>query len=123
MDKTDRRKEGRYICSGRVTMNPIPGAIHRGRIVNISLGGCLIELQSPLSLSRNSLVELTIQAKGIGLRVQGNVMAARRRAPACVSISFSRLSSRSSFALHELIGELVWLYPYCRHRVTLRKLE
>lgn len=123
MDRIDRRKEGRYICSGRVTMNPIPGTIHRGRIVNISFGGCLIELQSPLSLSRDSLVELTIQAKGIGLRVQGNVMAARRRVPACVCISFSRFSTRSSLALRELIGELVWLYPYSRHRVTLRKIE
>jgi hypothetical protein len=107
MDRPERRKEARYVCFGQVKLDRTrPGIILRGRVVDLSLGGCLIQMQSPVDVCPGASVELTIQAKGTPLRMMGSIKSAGEQSSGLIGISFTRLSSRGRFELKELIAEL-----------------
>lgn len=107
MDRPERRKEPRYVCFGQVKLDRTrPGIILRGRIIDLSLGGCLIQMQLPLDVCPGAAVELTIQAKGTPLRMMGSIKSAGKQSSGLIGISFTKLSARGRFELNELIAEL-----------------
>jgi hypothetical protein len=107
MDKPERRKEPRFLCFGQVKLDRTrPGVILRGRVIDLSLGGCLIQMQSPVDVCPDAAVELTIQARGTPLRMMGNIKSAGKQLSGLIGISFTKLSARGRFELNELIAEL-----------------
>ena len=104
--QTERRKEPRYLCLGHVTLVRLPGLSWTGRILDLSLGGCLIEIRSFVYAAPGSAIELTVQAGGAALRVMGKVSFADRPEPGRIGISFTQLSKRGQRALEELIAKL-----------------
>jgi hypothetical protein len=121
MELQERRKEARYLCFGQVKLHRIPGIVRSGRIIDLSLGGCLIEMRSPVSVSQGAAIELAVQMKGAALRMLGNVSFIDRPRPGLIGISFVRLSERGQLQLSELVAEL-GLVPACnRNRLSLRR--
>lgn len=106
MELLERRKEARYLCYGQVRMNRIPGVARSGRIVDLSRGGCLIEMRLPVYVSQGSAIELAVQTRGIALRIQGKVAFVDRTRPGQIGITFERLSERGQVQLSELVNEL-----------------
>lgn len=107
MNRPERRKEPRYTCHGQVKLDrTCPGVVLHGRIVDLSLGGCLIEMQSAADVYPDSTVELTVQTKGTALRMMGKIKSAGEGQAGLIRISFTRLSERGQFELNELIAEL-----------------
>lgn len=106
MTASERRKEPRYLCFGQVKLNRLPGAILPGRIIDLSLGGCLIAMQRPAPVSQGSIVELTIQTRGTALRMIGVITFVGRQAPRWMGISFEKMSKRGQLQLAEVIAEL-----------------
>jgi hypothetical protein len=121
MELLERRKEARYLCFGQVKLNRIPGIVRSGRIIDLSHGGCLIELRLPLYVSQGCSIELTVQMKGIALRVLGNVAFVDRSRPGLIGISFVRLSERGQVQLSELVAELGLAPARNRNRLPLRR--
>lgn len=121
MELQERRKEARYLCFGQVKLNRIPGIVRAGRIIDLSRGGCLIEIRLPVYVSQGSAIELTVQMKGIALRVLGNVAFVDRVRPGLIGISFVRLSERGQMQLSELVAELGMVPARNRNRLPLRR--
>jgi hypothetical protein len=121
MDFLERRKEARYICYGQVRMNRIPGVARSGRIVDLSRGGCLIEMRLPIYVSQGTAVELSVQTKGIALRMQGKVAFVDRTRPGQIGISFERLTERGQAQLSELVAEFGMNPARNRNGLAVRK--
>jgi len=121
MELLERRKEARYLCFGQVKLHRAPGIVRSGRIVDLSLGGCLIEIRSPVSVAPGSAVELAVQMKGAALRASGHVTFIDRPRPGLIGISFVRLSERGQLQLAELVAELGLIPARNRNRLPLRR--
>jgi len=121
MELQERRKEARYLCFGQVKLNRIPGIVRSGRIIDLSCGGCLIELRLPVYVSQGSAIELAVQMKGVSLRMAGNVAFVDRARPGLIGISFVRLSERGQVQLSELVSELGLAPARNRNRMPLRR--
>ncbi|GGG77444.1 PilZ domain-containing protein [Edaphobacter dinghuensis] len=121
MELQERRKEARYLCFGQVKLNRIPGIVRSGRIIDLSRGGCLIEIRLPVYVSQGAAVELVVQMKGIALRMLGNVAFVDRSRPGLIGISFVRLSERGQMQLSELVAELGLVPARNRNRLPLRR--
>jgi len=121
MESQERRKEARYLCFGQVKLNRIPGIVRSGRIIDLSRGGCLIEIRLPVYVSQGCSIELAVQMKGIALRVLGNVAFVDRSRPGLIGISFVRLSERGQVQLAELVSELGLTPARNRNRLPLRR--
>ena len=106
MELMERRKEPRYLCLGQVKLIRLPGIVWTGRILDLSLGGCLIEIRSLVYVSRGAVVELTVQTRGTALRMLGKITFGGRLASGRIGISFTRLSKGGERRLAELIAEL-----------------
>jgi hypothetical protein len=120
MELLERRKEARYLCFGQVKLHRIPGIVRAGRIIDLSLGGCLIEMRSPIYVSQGTAIELGVQMKGVTLRMLGNVTFVDRPRPGLIGISFVRLSERGRWQLSELVTELGSVPARNRNRLSLR---
>lgn len=121
MELSERRKEARYLCFGQVKLNRISGIVRLGRIIDLSRGGCLIEIRLPVYVSQGSAIELSVQMKGIALRMLGNVAFVDRARPGLIGISFVRLSERGQLQLSELVSELGLTPARNRNRLPLRR--
>lgn len=121
MELQERRKEARYLCFGQVKLHRIPGLVRSGRIIDLSLSGCLIEMRMPIYVSQGSAIELAVQMKGIALRMLGNVAFVDRLRPGLIGISFVRLSERGQLQLSELVTELGLVPARNRNRLPLRR--
>lgn len=121
MELLERRKEARYLCFGQVKLNRIPGIIRSGRIIDLSRGGCLIEMRLPVYLSQGTAVEVAVQMKGVSLRMAGNVAFVDESRPSLIGISFVRLSERGQVQLLELVAELGLVPARNRNRLPLRR--
>ncbi|MDW5264956.1 MULTISPECIES: PilZ domain-containing protein [Acidobacteriaceae] len=119
----ERRKEARYLCFGQVKLHRMPGIVRSGRIIDLSLSGCLIELRSPVYVSQGSAIELAVQMKGVALRMLGEVTFVDRPRPGLIGISFVRLSERGQLQLSELVTELGLVPARNRNRLSLRRLR
>lgn len=106
MEQPERRKDPRYLCLGHITLVRLPGISWTGRILDLSLGGCLIEIRSFVYAAPGSAVELTIQTGGAALRMMGKITFADKPAPGRIGISFTQLSKRGQRELARVIAEL-----------------
>lgn len=121
MELVERRKEARYLCFGQVKLHRIPGIVRSGRIIDLSLSGCLIEIRSPVYVSHGSAIELVVQMKGASLRMAGVVTFVDRPRPGLIGISFVRLSDRGQLQLSELVTELGLVPARNRNCLSLRR--
>jgi hypothetical protein len=121
MESQERRKEARYLCFGQVKLNRIPGIVRSGRIIDLSRGGCLIEIRLPVYVSQGCSIELAVQMKGVSLRMAGSVAFVDRSRPGLIGISFVRLSERGQVQLSELVSELGLAPARNRNRLPLRR--
>jgi hypothetical protein len=101
------RQSPRLGCGGMgaIQMLPICQPPCPARILNLSVGGCLMELQEPLDLSVDQIVELIFTVNQLPFRVRGNVRAVR--STVLVGFQFLHVSERTLWQLNELIGELI----------------
>jgi c-di-GMP-binding flagellar brake protein YcgR len=102
----EQRCNPRFECSGAAGVqierdaDPSPA-----RIVNLSLDGCLIVLQKPLSLSQDTIVELTFTINDQPFRVWGRVRAIR--SDTTVGFHFPLLCERVRTRIASLIEQLI----------------
>ena len=115
----DRRDDRRFSCGGEAEIRSLgSGLCARGKIANLSLGGCLIRLTSKeYAFRRGESVEMTFCVRQLPLRVQGSVRQLAERAggfhnnvghfPAdVVGVQFTMLTERGKRQLLTLIHEL-----------------
>jgi hypothetical protein len=101
----ERRRNPRYKCAGIACVQivadepPCPA-----RIVNLSMGGCMIVLQKPQCLSKDMLVELSFDINHLPFRVRGQVKAIR--SDRMIGFHFPQLRERARYGLKDLIEEL-----------------
>lgn len=99
---TEKRRVPRFDCAGSAEIVVPSNGLHfRGRIANLSQGGCLIEAKC--HLERGTGVELCFTAEGIPLRVPANLMERRANG---VGFRFGQLSGRRLAQIEALIAEL-----------------
>jgi c-di-GMP-binding flagellar brake protein YcgR len=76
-----------------------------GKIVNLSMGGCLVALQTPPELVMNERVELIFCVNQMPFHVRANVRSIRSET--LIGFQFSHLSNRVRMRLEDLIKELI----------------
>jgi hypothetical protein len=102
-DGDERRYSPRYECEGSAEIRiPAQGRLVRGRIVNLSLGGCYVETNAALDVG--SRVEIVLRVTGLAFRAAGEVKSVYGSAG--VGIQFIGMSAGGRTRLKELIGEL-----------------
>jgi hypothetical protein len=80
----DRRRYGRFRCGGEAEIRSLASSLcAKGRVANLSLSGCLIELNSSHGFHRGEVIEMTLRpptaAPGTGLHPTGASRAVGRR--------------------------------------------
>jgi len=102
----DRRRDRRYHCSGRVRIWDVESDFYLlGAILDLSMGGCLIQVQSPGRFELHTIVEASFQSNYLAFRT----MAAVRRIDTrkrLLGISYVNLSLRGRLDLGELFVDL-----------------
>ena len=101
------RHSPRLGCGGMGAIQKLPACEPpcRARILNLSVGGCLMELQGPLDLAVDEIVELIFKVNQLPFRVRGNVRIVR--STVLVGFQFLQVSERTRRQLQELIEELI----------------
>jgi c-di-GMP-binding flagellar brake protein YcgR len=98
----ERRRTQRFSCEGRVEITKIPSTgANKGKVRNLSLGGCYVEMERPFSI--RTYVELTLQVHHHSFRVTGTV---RKSHKSGVGIEFDKIGSSARQLLQDLITEL-----------------
>jgi hypothetical protein len=98
----ERRTAQRYGCAGDAEIVlPGRGLRYRGKIGNLSTGGCFIEAQC--SLERGTSVEVWMNAEGQPLRVAAHLMVRRTTG---VGLRFLEMTERKTQQIRALIAEL-----------------
>ena len=105
---SDRRRTPRYVCGGRaqITCLPSDGAVLRGRLRNVGMGGCYIETASPLQLGART--EVLVEVNTLCFRAMSLVRAVR--ASSGIGVEFIRLSAGGHHTLAELTVDLERLH-------------
>jgi hypothetical protein len=102
----DRRKDRRYNCSGHVRIwDAESGVSLSGAILNLSMGGCLIQVQSPGRFELHSVVEASFQSSYLAFRSMTSVRRIDTRSR-LLGISYRNLSLRGRLDLGELFVDL-----------------
>jgi Tfp pilus assembly protein PilZ len=105
----------RYECFGSADIRlGLVGLLEKGRIANVSAGGCYVTTDSPYEVGES--VEMTLHVNKMSFRVTGSVIhvpsrvsGGNRKAASCASgmgVQFLKMSAGSRARLKELIGEL-----------------
>lgn len=113
----DRRQSPRFGCTGHAdVLLAADTPLLPARVVNVSKGGCLIELQKSQCIDKNTSAELTFKVNSLPFRVR--VQVASIRSDTLVGFQFNSLSQRVQGQLEELIGELAddWRNRFAAHR-------
>ena len=109
MPKRDEelRQSPRLGCRGFGAVQTLPASERPSpaRILNLSAGGCLMELKAPLELAVDEIVELIFNINQMPFRVRARVRAIRSKG--LVGFEFLQLSERTRWHLLELISELI----------------
>lgn len=103
----DRRRAPRYSCSGQaqIACLPLSGAPLRGRVRDLSLGGCCIEcIETVFPFDLGDQTEILVKVNSWFFRAMGHVRALRERSG--ISLEFLRLSAGGYSRLAELIADL-----------------
>jgi hypothetical protein len=103
----DRRRMARYSCRGhaQIACLPLNGALLRGRLRDLGLGGCCIEsieTNSPPNLDTKT--EILVQVNSWFFRAMAVVRAVRDRSG--ISVEFMRMSAGGYTMLTDLISDL-----------------
>ena len=103
----------RYECFGSADIRlGLVGLLEKGRIANLSAGGCYITTDSPYEVGEE--VEMTLHVNRMSFRVTGSVVHVpssvatghRKGSPSGMGVQFMKMSAGSRTRLKELIGEL-----------------
>jgi hypothetical protein len=98
----ERRTAPRYGCGGDAEIVvPGRGLSYQGKIGNLSVGGCFLEVQC--ALERGTSVEIWMNASGQPLRVAANLLARRENG---AGFRFHSLTPRKLEQIRSLIAEL-----------------
>lgn len=105
MDKSiEARKTQRYLCYGSGELRNQHSHTFAGKILNLSVDGCLIEPGQPTDYIVGDHIDLRFEVKHLSFRVQCIV---RRVSPeGALGVEILLLSDRSRKQLGELIEEL-----------------
>jgi Tfp pilus assembly protein PilZ len=105
----------RYECFGSAEIRlGLVGLLEKGRVANVSAGGCYVTTDSPYEVGEE--VEMTLHVNRMSFRVTGSVVHVpaqvpgdNRKAASTVSgmgVQFKKMSEGSRTRLKELIGDL-----------------
>jgi hypothetical protein len=101
------RRAPRLQCSGLAGIQTLP-AVEKpcpAKIINLSVGGCLIESEVPLTLAMDEIVELIFCVNHMPFRVRGKVRSIR--SATLMGFQFPQISDRVRRQLEDLVGELI----------------
>jgi hypothetical protein len=99
---TDRRTAPRYGCAGDAEIVlPGLGLQYRGKIANLSAGGCFIETQC--RLERGTRAEVWMSVQGQPLRLAASLLVRRTSG---VGLRFEGVTERKLAQIRTLIAEL-----------------
>jgi len=104
---SDRRRIPRYSCSGlaQITCIALSAALLRGRVRDLGLGGCCIELIETIPLlDPGDRTEILLEVNSWFFRAMAHVRAIRGRSG--ISMEFTRMSAGGSSMLADLIADL-----------------
>lgn len=102
----EQRRYPRIGCTGSADIKLVAGEeTYPAKIVNLSAGGCLMVLQKPQPLAKDTMVELTFHINNIPFHLQGQVKAPR--SDTRVGFEFPQLSPRMRRQLEDLVDELI----------------
>ncbi|MBZ5631157.1 MAG: PilZ domain-containing protein [Acidobacteriia bacterium] len=99
----ERRRHPRFNCAGvaRIWENGQEHAVD-GRLNEISLGGCYVEMMSPVRVGTGIRMELAVNSRSMGL--QGIV---RTSQPTCgMGVEFTKIAPADAEKLHRVVAEL-----------------
>lgn len=108
----ERRGSPRYACAGDAQVRvPFGGPAFAGRLLNLSLGGCYVQMESPFELGR--LAEVTLRVNKLSFRARGKVVFSESfrsdpgdaRPRSGMGIRFTGMSEGGRRRLRELIEE------------------
>lgn len=105
----ERRVHPRYVYPGEVFVVPGgEGEAHPGRIVDLSLEGCLIRLPGTPALAKALFVDLSFRSGDLAFRASGTVRSQRSQADGSllIGISLHALGTRGRAELNELLASL-----------------
>jgi len=104
---TEMRRAPRLQCSGLAGIQTLPVCEKPcpARIVDLSVGGCLMEAERPLTLAVDEIVELIFCVNHMPFRVRGRVRVLRSDRE--IGFQFPQLSDRIRRQIEDLIGELI----------------
>ena len=101
----DRRRHPRFQCSGNAEMRSLSSGIRAvGKIENLSLGGCRIQVGDRHTFREGENVEMTFTVRQLPLRVQASIR--QLHSSDAVGVAFTLLSERGRSQLQALIEEL-----------------
>lgn len=104
LSASERRKHPRYACEGHAEVFlPHGGLLFRGRILDLSVSGCMIEATG-ITLERGTHVEIYFTARQLQFRVPGNIAVLYRGKG--VGIAFYHVSRRMAEQIREMVSEL-----------------
>ena len=103
----ERSRTSRFSCVGHAQLVCLPsdGNFLAGRIHDLSLGGCRVDLNAPIDPGART--EVVIRANAASFRALGIVKGLHQKSKA--GIEFVQLSSGGRELLEDLIGELARL--------------
>lgn len=101
------RRSPRLSCSGLAGVQTLPVCDKPcpSKIMDLSIGGCLMEFERPLTLAIDEVVELIFCVNHMPFRVRGKVRMIRSEK--LVGFQFPLLSDRVRRQLEDLVGELI----------------
>ena len=105
----EQRRNPRVECTGSAGVLMAAGELPRpAKIVNLSMGGCLLVLKDPQCLQQDSIVELTFEINDLMFRALGQVKS--KRSDTTIGFQFplpnDRLRRRLEALIERLIGNL-----------------
>jgi hypothetical protein len=104
---SDRRRIPRYSCSGeaQITCLPLNGALVRGTVRDLGLGGCCIEgIEARAPFDLGAQTEILVEVNSWFFRAMGHVRAIRGHSG--ISLEFMRMSAGGYNTLTDLIADL-----------------
>jgi hypothetical protein len=126
MDKTEtseeKRRHQRLGCTGKAKMETPPEwEPTQGEILDLSMGGCLIDFAVPQQVEPEQKVELTFNVNNLPFHVLAVVKA--KRSFTEIGFEFPCLSERIKIQLEELIEELKNPPPKRPRVISIRSLR
>jgi hypothetical protein len=119
MQQKERRRTSRFSCVGQAQLVCLPsdGNFVAGKIHDLSLGGCRVNLNAPIDPGART--EVVIRANAASFRALGIVKALHQKSEA--GIEFVHLSSGGRDLLEDLIGELARLRATIDQLTSMRR--